>query len=64
MDVDPSLQISYQIKYRTNQAREQTQAQNREPEGTVNQPANKVSRLNNINEDHLLDQTPKGECHL
>jgi len=41
MDVDPSLQISYQIKYRTNQAREQTQAQNREPEGTVNQPANK-----------------------
>jgi len=29
---------------------------------TVNQPANKVTRLYNINEDHFLDQTPTGEC--
>jgi len=48
--------------YRANQNKEQTQAQKREPEGTVNQPANKVTRLNNINEDHFLDQTPTGEC--
>jgi len=48
--------------YRTNQTREQTQAQKRDPEGTVNQPANKVTRLNNIDEDHFLDQTPTGEC--
>jgi len=48
--------------YRTNQNREQTQAQKREPDGTVNQPANKVTRLNNINEDQFLDQTPTGEC--
>jgi len=33
-----------------------------QPDGTVNQPANKVTRLNNINEDHFLDQTPTGEC--
>jgi len=38
--------------YRTNQNREPTQAQKREPHGTVNQPANKVTRLNNFNEDH------------
>jgi len=44
--------------YRTNQNRGQTQAQKREPDGTVNQPANKVTRLNNINEDNFLDQTP------
>jgi len=46
--------------YRKNQAREKTQAQKGEPEGTVNQLANKVTILNNINEDHFLDQTPTG----
>ncbi len=48
--------------YRPNQTREQTQAQKREPEVSSNQPANKVTRLNNINEDHFLDQTPTEEC--
>jgi len=48
--------------YRTNQNREQTQTQKREPDGTVNQPVNKVTRLNNINEENFLDQTPTGEC--
>jgi len=48
--------------YRANQNKEQTEAQKREPDGTVNQPANKVTILNNINEDNFLDQTPTGEC--
>jgi len=48
--------------YRANQNKEQTQAQKREQDETVNQPANKVTRLNNINEDHFLDHTPTGEC--
>jgi len=33
----------------------------REPDETVNQPANKVSRLHSINENHFLGRTPTGE---
>jgi len=29
----------------------------REPTGTVNQPANKTMRLNNIEENHFLDKS-------
>jgi len=47
---------------RTNQTREQTQTQKRDPEGTVNQPAYQVTRLNNINEVHYFGQVPTGEC--
>jgi len=50
--------------YRTNQNREQTQAQKKKSEGTVNQSANKVTRLNNINEDHFLDHTFTGVCPI
>jgi len=54
--------IIVQTTKSTNRTREQTQAQKREPEGTVNQPANKVTRLNNINEDHFLVKTSQGNA--
>jgi len=34
----------------------------RESTGTVNQPAQKTMRVNNINEGHFLDQHPTEEC--
>jgi len=45
-------------------SRRQTTPQNipqnkRKPTGTVNQPANKTMRLNNIEEDHFLGQNPE-----
>jgi len=39
------------------QTTQQNHPQNKtEPTGTVNQPANKTMLLNNIEDDHLLDQ--------
>lgn len=50
----------YQNKKAQAQTTQQNQPQNkREPTGTINQPANKTMRLNNIEEDHFLGQNPE-----
>jgi len=55
----------YQNKWNQNK-RQETQTtpenspqNNTEPTGTVNQPASKTMRLNNIEEDHFLGQNPE-----
>jgi len=45
------------IKKQETQTTPQNNPQNkRDPTGTVNQPANRTMRLNNIEEDHFLGQ--------
>jgi len=49
-----------QNKKQGTQTTPQNNPQNkREPTGTVNEPANKTLRLNNIEEDHFLGQNPE-----